>query len=127
MEPSDILRDVEKTAGWLKKVAAGFNPETAIIAGSGLGGALPRLEGKVSVSYQDIPGFCKSVKIEEIRAQGYVLTPGRYVGAEEVEDDDEPFEKKMARLTAQLREQMEEAKKLDEAIWKNLEDLGYGK
>ena len=57
MEPSDILRDVEKTAGWLKKVASGFKPETAIIAGSGLGGALPRLEDKVSVSYQDIPGF----------------------------------------------------------------------
>jgi purine-nucleoside phosphorylase len=57
MEPSEILRDVEKTAGWLKKVAAGFKPETAIIAGSGLGGALPRLEDKVSVSYQDIPGF----------------------------------------------------------------------
>jgi len=84
----------------------------------------PDAEG---ATYQDIPGFCKSTNIEEIRAQGYVLTPGRYVGAEEVEDDDEPFEEKMARLTAQLREQMEEANKLDEAIWKNLEELGYGK
>ena len=57
MEPSEILRNVEHTAGWLKKIAAGFRPETAIIAGSGLGGALPRLEDKVAVSYKDIPGF----------------------------------------------------------------------
>lgn len=57
MEPSEILRNVEHTAGWLKKLAAGFKPETAIIAGSGLGNSLPRLEDKVAVSYQDIPGF----------------------------------------------------------------------
>lgn len=57
MEPSEILRNVEYTAGWLKKIAAGFSPETAIIAGSGLGGALPRLEDRLAVSYKDIPGF----------------------------------------------------------------------
>jgi purine-nucleoside phosphorylase len=57
METSEILINVEKTASWLKKVAAGFRPDTAIIAGSGLGGALPRLTDKVSVSYKDIPGF----------------------------------------------------------------------
>jgi type I restriction enzyme M protein len=76
--------------------------------------------------YRDIPGFCKSATIEEIRKHGYVLTPGRYVGAEVVEDDGEPFEEKMARLVAQLREQYSEARRLDEAIWKNLKELGYG-
>jgi purine-nucleoside phosphorylase len=57
MEPSEILINVEKTAAWLKKIASGFKPRTAIIAGSGLGNSLPRLEDKVSVSYKDIPGF----------------------------------------------------------------------
>ena len=57
MEPSEILRNVEHTAGWLRKVASGFKPETAIIAGSGLGGALPKLDDKMAVSYKDIPGF----------------------------------------------------------------------
>ena len=53
-----------------------------------------------SHAYADEPGFCKSVKLEEIRTHGYVLTPGRYVGAADVEDDGEPFEQKMKRLTA---------------------------
>jgi type I restriction enzyme M protein len=77
--------------------------------------------------YQDIPGFCKSATIEEIRKHGYVLTPGRYVGSAPQEEDDEPFEEKMQRLIAQLREQQAEAAKLDAAITKNLEELGYGK
>jgi len=76
--------------------------------------------------YRDIPGFCKSATLEEIRRHGYVLTPGRYVGAPEQEEDDEPFEAKMARLVAQLKEQQAEARRLDEAIWKNLKELGYG-
>ena len=77
--------------------------------------------------YHDIPGFCKSARLEEIRQQGYVLTPGRYVGAEALEDEDEPFQEKVTRLVAQLREQQAEARRLDEAIWRNLEELGYGK
>ncbi|MGB9826060.1 MAG: N-6 DNA methylase, partial [Desulfofundulus sp.] len=76
--------------------------------------------------YQDVPGFCKVATLEEIRKHGYVLTPGRYVGVEQAADDDEPFEEKMARLVAQLREQTAEARRLNEAIWKNLEELGYG-
>ncbi|GIW56643.1 MAG: hypothetical protein KatS3mg082_3047 [Nitrospiraceae bacterium] len=76
--------------------------------------------------YRDVPGFCKSATLEEIRRHGYVLTPGRYVGAEAVEDDGEPFEQKMARLVAQLKEQQAEAAKLDAAIAKNLQELGYG-
>jgi len=76
--------------------------------------------------YEDVPGFCKSTTIEDIRQHGHVLTPGRYVGAAPQEDDGEPFEEKMKRLTATLREQTEEARRLDGAIWKNLEGLGYG-
>jgi len=76
--------------------------------------------------YQDIPGFCKSATLEEIRKHGHVLTPGRYVGAEAQEDDGEPFNEKMERLTAQWREQMAEARKLDAAIEANLKELGYG-
>ncbi len=76
--------------------------------------------------YEDIPGFCKSAMLEEIKKHGYVLTPGRYVGVEELEDDGEPFEEKMQRLTALLREQIEEGHKFDSAIETNLKELGYG-
>jgi type I restriction enzyme M protein len=75
--------------------------------------------------YEDVPGFCKAATLEEIRAHGHILTPGRYVGAAEVEDDGEPFEEKMARLVQQLGEQTEQARALDEAIARNLEALGY--
>jgi len=76
--------------------------------------------------YQDVPGFCKSATLEEIRQHGHILTPGRYVGAVEVEDDGEPFEDKMKRLMAQLRFQTEESAKLDQQIWANLKGIGYG-
>lgn len=76
--------------------------------------------------YEDIPGFCKSATLEDIKEHGHVLTPGRYVGAEEIDDDDEPFEDKMQRLAARLSEQRAQAAKLDKAIWDNLEELGYG-
>jgi type I restriction enzyme M protein len=76
--------------------------------------------------YQDISGFCKSATTEEIAAHGYVLTPGRYVGAEEVEDNGEPFEEKIARLTKKLEEQFQESTKLEAAIRSNLKELGYG-
>ncbi len=77
-------------------------------------------------TYEDIPGFCKSATLEEVRKHGHVLTPGRYVGVEAQEDDGEPFDEKMKRLTAQLREQMTEGRKLDAAIEANLKELGYG-
>ena len=77
--------------------------------------------------YEDKPGWWKSATIEGIRKHDYVLTPGRYVGVEEQEDDGVPFEQKMAELTAQLYKQFEEARKLEGAIKKNLEVLGYGK
>jgi len=76
--------------------------------------------------YEDIAGFCKTAKVEEIRSHGFVLTPGRYVGAEEAEDDGEPFEQKMKRLTATLEEQFAESAKLEKAIRGNLKGLGHG-
>jgi type I restriction enzyme M protein len=76
--------------------------------------------------YADIPGFCMSAKLELIRKHGHVLTPGHYIGAEAIEDDGEPFEDKMKRLTTLLCQQMEEGKKLDVALEKNLKEPGYG-
>jgi len=76
--------------------------------------------------YADVPGFCKSATLEEIRKHGHVLTPGRYVGAEAQEDDGEPFEEKMRRLSAALHKQMTDARKLDDAIEATLKELGYG-
>ena len=75
--------------------------------------------------YADVPGFCKSAAIDEVRKHDYVLTPGRYVGTAPQEEDDEPFEDKMRRLVAQLREQQTEAARLDTAIADNLEALGF--
>ncbi|MDE0145220.1 MAG: class I SAM-dependent DNA methyltransferase [Nitrospira sp.] len=83
-------------------------------------------EGEEARSYTDIPGFCKSATLEEVRKHGHALTPGRYVGAKPQEEDKEPFETKMKRLTAQLRKQQAEAVKLDSAIEANLKALGFG-
>ena len=76
--------------------------------------------------YADVPGFCKSAPLEEVRKHGHVLTPGRYVGAAPQAEDDEPFEDKMKRLVAQLREQQAEGVRLDAAIKANLAALGFG-
>ncbi len=76
-------------------------------------------------AYADVPGFCKSATIEEIGGHGYVLTPGRYVGAAEAEDDGEPFEDKMKRLVTKLAEQFAESKRLQRAIERNLRELGF--
>jgi type I restriction enzyme M protein len=76
--------------------------------------------------YEDVPGFCRSATIDGIKENGYVLTPGRYVGAADVEEDDEPFEEKMRRLTSDLRKQTEESAVLDKTIQSNLEEIGLG-
>ena len=77
--------------------------------------------------YEDTAGFCKSAKLDEIRTHDHVLTPGRYVGAADIEDDGEPFEQKMKRLTATLEEQFAESAKLEKTIRQNLKALGYAK
>jgi type I restriction enzyme M protein len=77
-------------------------------------------------TYQDTPGFSKSARLSDIRAHGYVLTPSRYVGAEDVEDDGEPFERRMKRLIATLEEQFAESARREKAIRNNLQSFGYG-
>ena len=76
--------------------------------------------------YQDIAGFCMCVKRDVICAHGHVLTPGRYVGAEEAEDGGEPFEEKMKRLTGKLEEQFVKSAKLEKTIRENFKELQYG-
>lgn len=76
--------------------------------------------------YEDKAGFCKIATLEEIAANDYVLTPGRYVGAAELEDDGIPFEVKTQELSQTLFKQMAEAQQLDAVIRKNLAVLGYG-
>ncbi len=81
--------------------------------------------GEKEDGYADVPGFCRSAALEEVRRHGQVLTPGRYVGVEPQEDDGEPFEAKMKRLVAELRGQRAERARLDAAIADNLKVLGY--
>jgi len=82
--------------------------------------------GRMPGATEDRAGFCKSATFDEIEANDFVLTPGRYVGAAEIEDDGIPFETRMAELSQTLYQQMDEAEKLDAVIRKNLGVLGYG-
>lgn len=82
-------------------------------------------EDATITEYQDVPGFCRSVPLAEIAQHGHVLTPGRYVGAEAVEDDDEAFAEKMQKLTEKLGEQMARGAELDALIRQKLGGLGY--
>jgi type I restriction enzyme M protein len=77
-------------------------------------------------AYADVPGFCKAATLAEIEKHGFVLTPGRYVGAEEIEDDGEPFAEKYPRLLAELEEQFAEGEKLTAVIREKLGRLGNG-
>lgn len=81
--------------------------------------------GTKDKKYEDVAGFCKAVKLEEVRGHDYILTPGRYVGLEEEEDDGEPFEEKMERLTTELAKQFKESKKLEDQIREALGGIGY--
>ena len=110
LSPEDIARVADTYHAW-----RGDPQESPLPLGEGQG------EG-----YADVPGFCKSATLEEVRKHGHVLTPGRYVGAEPQPDDGEPFVEKMARLAAQWREQQAQAAKLDAAIEANLARLGFG-
>jgi len=98
-----------------------------VVANNGI----PDQDGIVTMAdpfppFMDQPGYCKSATLEEITGHGYVLTPGRYVEAEEIEDDGEPFEEKMARLTEELRGQFAESRRLETVIDEALGGLGYG-
>jgi len=98
--------------------------------GLGEGKTLPGIgEGKwladLGEKHEDVAGFCKTATLEEVRANNYVLSPGRYVGTEAEEDDGVSFEEKMQKLTAELMEQFEESDRLEEEIKKNLSNIGY--
>lgn len=80
---------------------------------------------KFATDYKDVPGFCKSANIQEVRKNNYILTPGRYIDLKAVEDDGIAFEEKMQTLTATLAEQMYKANELDEAIKENLGKIGF--
>jgi type I restriction enzyme M protein len=84
-----------------------------------------RNDGETDSTYQDVPGFCRSVSLAEIAEHGHVLTPGRYVGTEAVDDDDEGFAEKMQKLTETLGEQMAKGAELDQLIRQKLGGLGY--
>jgi len=76
-------------------------------------------------AYADEPGFCRAASLDDIRGHGHVLTPGRYVGAADVEDDGEPFEEIATRLAATLREQIAEAQALDVRVEAALQSIGF--
>ncbi|MEX3924011.1 type I restriction-modification system subunit M [Paraburkholderia sp. BR10936] len=84
-----------------------------------------RGDAQANTPYVDVPGFCRSASLSEIAEHGHVLTPGRYVGAEAVEDDDEAFAEKMQKLTEKLGEQLAKGAELDALIRQKLEGLGY--
>ncbi len=103
----------------------GSNPHRVEHAGEG--NEIQSKPGSLkSYIYADIAGFCKSATVKEIETHGFVLTPGRYVGAAAVEDDGVAFEDKMKRLVAELNQQFAESAKLEGAIKANLKGLGYG-
>lgn len=81
---------------------------------------------EVGGRYEDVPGFARSATLEEVAAQGFVLTPGRYVGTEAAEEDEEGFDAKMTRLTRALRDQIAEGTELDERIRRALAGVGHG-
>jgi type I restriction enzyme M protein len=75
-------------------------------------------------NYEDVPGFCKGASLDEIKQHGYVLTPGRHVGSEELEDDSEQFQEKMKRLVTRLEEQFRESRSLEQSIQQSLREIG---
>ena len=90
-----------------------------------ISGTYHNWKDKDESKYEDIKGFCKSAKLEEVQEHEYILTPGRYVGMEEVEDDGEPFDDKMTRLTEELAELFAKSRHLEEEIRENLGGIGY--
>lgn len=107
----DIARIADTYHAWRNKPAS---TSSAV--------ALPE---PVESNYQDIPGFCKAATLDEVRANNYVLMPGRYVGTEEAADDGIPFEEKMAALTEKLAEQFTRGAALEATIRENLRGIGY--
>lgn len=117
-----LFIDARKLGSMISRVQAELTDEVVERIGSTV--AAWRGESNAG-EYQDIAGYCRSVKLTEVAEHGHVLTPGRYVGAEEVEDDDEAFAEKMQKLTEKLGEQMAKGAELDQLIRQKLVRLGY--
>jgi type I restriction enzyme M protein len=115
-----LFIDTRKLGSMISRVQAEFSEEV-----------IERISDTVAAwrgengKYEDVSGYCRSVSLSEIADRGYVLTPGRYVGAEEVEDDEEAFAVKMLQLTEKLSEQMSKGVELDALIRQKLRGLGY--
>lgn len=119
-----LFIDARKLGSMISRVQAELTDETIVRIGSTV--AAWRGEGGDACGqYEDIAGYCRSVRLAEIGEHGHVLTPGRYVGAEAVEDDDEAFAEKMQKLTEKLGEQMAKGAELDQLIRQKLGGLGY--
>lgn len=117
-----LFIDARKLGSMISRVQAELTDEVI----ERIGNTVAAWRGdKDTGAYEDIPGYCRSVKLEEIAQHGHVLTPGRYVGAEEIEDDDEAFADKMQTLTEKLGEQMAKGAELDQLIRQKLKGLGY--
>jgi type I restriction enzyme M protein len=117
-----LFIDARKLARMISRVQAELSDE--VIERIGATVAAWRREAGAG-AYADEPGYCRSVPLAEIARHGHVLTPGRYVGAEEVYDYDEAFADKMRKLTEQLGEQMAKGAELDQLIRQRLGELGY--
>ena len=121
-----LFIDARKLGGMISRVQAELNGEAIRRISETVAAWRGEIQEGASITdYQDVAGFCRSVPLAEIAQHGHVLTPGRYVGAEEVEDDDEVFAEKMQKLTEQLGEQMAKGTELDGLIRQKLGGLGY--
>lgn len=117
-----LFIDARKLGSMISRVQCEFTDE--VIAK--IAGTVAAWRGEEDAGeYVDVAGFCRSVPLAEIAEHGHVLTPGRYVGAEAVEDDDEAFVIKMQKLTETLGEQMAKGAELDQLIRQKLGGLGY--
>jgi len=112
----DLAKIVSTYHAWRSAPSLNSQPPVAPKPGDG---------GSTLNSYEDHPGFCKSATTAEIAAHGHILTPGRYVGAEGIEDDGDPFEEKMPRLITELRQQFRDADALQADIAAKLEALSW--
>jgi type I restriction enzyme M protein len=118
-----LFIDARKLASMISRVQCEFTDEViAKIAGTVAAWRGENISGE---EYADIAGYCRSVTLAEVAEHGHVLTPGRYVGAEAVEDDDAGFAEKMLKLTETLGEQMAKGSELDQLIRQKLGGLGY--
>ena len=116
-----LFIDARKLGSMISRVQCEFTDEVI----DRIAATVAVWRGESAEAYGDIAGFCRSVPLAEIAEHGHVLTPGRYVGAEEIEDDDEAFADKMQKLTEKLGEQMAKGAELDALIRQKLGGLGY--